>query len=179
LPKLTARSFVRYWLPAICWLTIIAIESTSLLSAHNTSGIIEPILRWLFPRFSPEQIDYIHGIGRKVGHFAGYGILSYFFFRAFRGTYHIHQGTEELLRHKVVPAGQRLFEILWRSKWALLALLFTFAVASADEIHQMSLPSRTGTWWDVLLDTTGAAIIQLIILAIISARSRRSLPVSS
>ena len=43
--------------------------------------------------------------------------------------------------------------ILWRPEWAALAVLCTFLVAAADELHQMSIPSRTGTWRDVALDT--------------------------
>jgi VanZ family protein len=32
-----------------------------------------------------------------------------------------------------------------------------------DEIHQSFLPSRTGQWQDVVLDTCGAVVLQLII----------------
>jgi len=43
------------------------------------------------------------------------------------------------------------------------ALLGTALVASCDEWHQSYLPNRTGTPWDVLLDCTGAIVLQLII----------------
>jgi VanZ family protein len=46
---------------------------------------------------------------------------------------------------------------------AVLALLGTALVASCDEWHQTFLPNRTGTPWDVLLDCTGAIILQLIV----------------
>lgn len=170
MPKLTQEAFIRYWIPAICWMIVIAIESTS-LSAARTGSIVDPILHWMLPRLSFDQIEHIHEVGRKVGHFIGYGLMSYFFFRAFRGTHHVYHGTENILRNKIVPAGQRLFEYLWQWRWAALAILGTALVATADEIHQMGEPTRTGTWWDVLLDSIGALVFQLVIMAIIRART--------
>ena len=46
---------------------------------------------------------------------------------------------------------------------ALLALFGTALVASCDEWHQTFLPNRTGSPWDVLLDCTGAIVLQLIV----------------
>ncbi len=149
---------------------VIAIES-GFLSAARTGSFVDPILHWIFPRLSFEQIDHIHETGRKVGHFVGYGLMSYFFFRAFRGTYHVYHGTENILRKKIVPAGQRLFEYLWQWRWAALAILGTALVATADEVHQMGDPTRTGTWRDVLLDSVGALVFQLLIMAIIRVRA--------
>ena len=149
---------------------VIAIEST-FLSAARTGSIVDPILHRMLPFLSFDQIDHIHEVGRKVGHFIGYGLMSYFFFRAFRGTYHVYHGTESILRKRIVPAGQRLFEYLWQWRWAALAILGTALVATADEVHQMSDPTRTGTWWDVLLDSTGALIFQLLVMALIRARA--------
>ena len=45
----------------------------------------------------------------------------------------------------------------------LIALLGTALVASCDEWHQTFLPNRTGSPWDVLLDCTGAIVLQLIV----------------
>ena len=148
---------------------VIAIES-AFLSAARTGSFIDPILHWMMPGLTFDQIDHIHEIGRKVGHFVGYGLMSYFFLRAFRGTYHVYHGTEDVLRKRIVPAGQRLFENLWQWRWAALAICGTALVATADEVHQMGDPTRTGNWWDVLLDSFGALAFQLAILAIIRAR---------
>jgi VanZ family protein len=38
-------------------------------------------------------------------------------------------------------------------------------VASADEWHQTMIPSRTGTVSDVVLDTVGATVAQILIRA--------------
>lgn len=154
---------------------VIAIEST-FLSAATTGSIVDPILHWMFPRLSLDQIEHLHDVGRKVGHFIGYGLMSYFFFRAFRGTYHVYHGSEDILRRKVLPAGRSLFECLWQWRWAALAIIGAALVATADEIHQMGDPTRTGTWWDVLLDSMGALVFQLLIVAMIRMRTPQPPP---
>jgi len=42
------RDILKAWIAAILWLIVIAIESSALLSAHNTSRILYPILHLLF-----------------------------------------------------------------------------------------------------------------------------------
>jgi VanZ family protein len=148
---------------------VIAIES-AFLSAARTGSFIDPILHWMLPSLSYQQIDHIHEIGRKVGHFIGYGLMSYFFFRAFRGTFHVYHGTENILRTRNVPDGRTMFEYLWQWRWAALAMVGTILVAIADEVHQMGDPSRTGNWGDVLLDSIGALVFQLVIVAVILTR---------
>ncbi|GKV69323.1 membrane protein [Sporosarcina sp. NCCP-2716] len=44
-----------------------------------------------------------------------------------------------------------------------LALLLTFAAASADEFHQSLTGGRTATWQDVALDLAGALVFLLVI----------------
>ena len=51
----------------------------------------------------------------------------------------------------------------WRWDWALLGMLVTVVTAAADEIHQTFIPSRTGAWQDVVLDSCGAVVLQVII----------------
>lgn len=151
---------------------VIAIES-AFLSAARTGSFIDPILHRMLPIFSYPQIEHIHEIGRKVGHFIGYGLMSYFFFRAFRGSYHVYHGTENILRTRIARAGRALFECFWQWRWAALAMVGTALVATADEVHQMTDRTRTGSWWDVLLDSVGALFFQLMIVVAIRARTRQ------
>jgi VanZ family protein len=46
---------------------------------------------------------------------------------------------------------------------AVLALMGTALMASADEYHQTFLPNRTGSPWDVLLDCCGAIVLQVVV----------------
>ena len=49
--------------------------------------------------------------------------------------------------------------------YAVGGIFFLYAtlVASLDEWHQSYLPSRTGTWHDVVLDSTAALIAQILL----------------
>lgn len=159
----------------VIWLGVIALESY-FLSAARTGSFIDPILHAIMPWFGMETIEHIHELGRKVGHFLGYGIMGYLLFRALRGTYHVHAGTEELLRRSNAAAGRQFLAQVWQWKWFLIAIAGTFLVATADEVHQMGDPTRTGSWWDVGLDTFGAIIIQLFVFLVIRARFRNKAP---
>jgi VanZ family protein len=39
----------------------------------------------------------------------------------------------------------------------------TFVIACCDEFHQLFLPNRTGSFWDVMVDCSGALLVQSII----------------
>ncbi len=160
MPKLTTRFLLLYWLPVLVWLTVIFTESMSPFAASDeTSRIVIPVLRWLLPHASMQSLETIHHLLRKVGHFTGYGLLSYFFFRAIRATHHFQRDTVELLSQSYLRSGAAvIFSHYWRFRWLLLAILGTFVVAAADEMHQMTLANRTGSWWDVLLDCTGGLV---------------------
>ena len=87
---------------------------------------------------------------RKAAHLTVYATLSALWFRARRGP----------------RAG-------WQASWALLGLLVSMLVAISDEVHQSFVPSRTGTPWDVLLDSFGALLEQAAI-AIFARRKSHS-----
>jgi len=136
---------LKAWIAAILWLIVIAIESTAYLSANNTSRILYPILHFLFG-VTRANFEPWHVFIRKSGHVFGYGLLSILLFRAWRETLH-------------APENRR-----WTFRWSTMALLGTALVASLDEWHQSYLPSRTGRWQDVVLDTCGGIAAQLALL---------------
>jgi VanZ family protein len=135
---------LKAWIAAILWLLVIAIESTAWLSAHNTSRILYPILRFLFG-MDWARFEYWHFYIRKTGHVIGYGILSILLFRAWQAT---------------LPA---MNDAKWALRWSAIAVLGTAVVASLDEWHQSFIPSRTGRWQDVALDTCAGIAAQILI----------------
>jgi len=139
------QDLLKAWIAAVLWLIVIAIESSSYLSAHNTSRILYPILHYLFG-MSRATFQYWHFYIRKGGHVVGYSILSILLFRAWRET---------------LPAAnpQR-----WNWRWPGFAVLGTLLVASLDEWHQTFVPSRTGRWQDVVLDTSAGIAAQFLLL---------------
>ncbi len=141
------------WIAAILWLIVIAIESSALLSAHNTSRILYPVLHFIFG-VDRDRFEVWHFYIRKTGHVIGYATLSILLFRAWRATL-----------SATTPRK-------WSGRWAAIAVLGTAFVASLDEWHQSFIPSRTGRWQDVVLDTC-AGIGAQIILFIWLTRLRR------
>jgi VanZ family protein len=135
------HNLLKAWIAAVLWLIVIAIESTAWLSSHNTSRVLYPLLHFLFGLNWP-QFEVWHFYIRKGGHVVGYAILSILFFRAWRET---------LPR---VDCGK------WTPRWATIAILGTAIVASLDEWHQSFIPSRTGRWQDVVLDTCAGIAAQ-------------------
>lgn len=135
------RRELNYWLPPILWSAVILIASTDLFSGSNTAGVLQQIAVTVFGhRLSPETAAKLNYVLRKSAHLTEYGILSALTFRALRG-------------------GRRS----WNPRWAIGAIVLATFIASIDEIHQSFVPSRTGTWHDVLLDAVGAAIAQILI----------------
>lgn len=146
---------IRHWIPAALAVLVIAFESTVFMSANNTSRWLLPVWEHLFGPITPKHWAVIHHYIRKTGHFTGYGLVSLCFFHGFRTT---------------LSAANGLRTLWFRS--AAFALGCTFLVAAADEIHQAFLPGRGGSPIDVALDTCGALIVQLIILALIPRFNR-------
>ncbi|HEV3306152.1 MAG TPA: VanZ family protein [Candidatus Sulfotelmatobacter sp.] len=138
------HNLLKAWIAAILWMIVIAIESSALLSATNTSRILYPLLHWLFG-LDWAHFQQWHFYIRKGGHVVGYGILSILAYRAWRETF---------------PA---LGNPLWTLRWASIAVLMTAFVASLDEWHQSFIPSRTGTPRDVALDTCAGIAAQVLI----------------
>jgi VanZ family protein len=142
------------WLPSAIWLAVIATESTNLGSADHTSRILYPIFRFLF-EMDPARFAVWHAVLRKTGHFVGYFTLSVLLFRSWRASF------------------PRL-STRWCLQWATLAFLCTSLVAIGDEWHQGFLPSRTGTFRDVILDSSAGLVAQLALFAILHRQSFRT-----
>jgi len=144
------KEILKTWIAAGLWIVLIMIESTSYLSSANTSRFLYPILHYLFG-IEDASFQALHHYLRKTGHFVGYFILSFLLFRSWRVT---------------LPLSSR-----WAMRWAAIAFLMSGLVASMDEWHQTFLPSRTGTIHDVILDSIGALIAQILILLWLRSRN--------
>jgi VanZ family protein len=112
------------------------ILSTTVFTAANTSRIIEPILRFVFPGASAAAIAMGHGLVRKAAHFTNYGIL---FWLLIRG-----------------PMQGRPYT----------ALGFCVFYALIDEGHQIFVPGRTSSLYDVAIDSSGALFSRFLNAAV-------------
>ena len=137
------------WLPVALAICAIGIESTPFFGSDRTSGPLQRFVEMFTGPLTQPQWWRLHMVIRKCGHFAGYGLVSAAWFRAFWMTW----GTHRTRTRRRLSAH-------------VLAMAGTFLVASADEFHQTFLPNRTGTPWDVLIDCCGALLAQLVIFLI-------------
>jgi VanZ family protein len=129
------------WLPVALGICVILVESTEYLGSDHTSGPLRAIFQAIFGQVGDAQWEVLHHYIRKSGHFIGYGAIGLAWLRAWWMT---------------LPRSRFIQD-------ALLALLGTAVIASADEWHQTFLPNRTGSPGDVLLDCCGALTLQLMI----------------
>ena len=138
----TKQGLLRYG-PLIVWMGAIFYASSGQFSAANTSRIIGPLLRWLFPRISDEQLAFAHFVIRKAAHFTEYAILGWLAARAFTTSSH-----RDL-----------------RRRWFLVALLLVVVYPLTDEYHQSFVQSRTASIHDSFIDMTGG-LAALVICAL-------------
>jgi len=129
-------AILRQWIPVIAWGALIFCLSTSAFSASNTGRFIDPFLRWLIPGITVGAIDSGHMLIRKCAHFTEYGVL---FWLLIRG-----------------PMAQRPY----------MALMLCVVYALSDEGHQIFVPGRSASLYDVALDSTGALFSHFLITAI-------------
>jgi VanZ family protein len=160
--KLALRSAItpgialRTWIPAVGWTLMTIAASGDLFSARHTGGFVIWFFRTFFPNVPYDAYDIAHTYLRKFGHFTNYAILSWLWFRAAR-----YWELREPSR-------------LWELRWAFWGFAFAVATALCDEGLQHFVPSRTGSWADVLLDSCGALFAQLLIFRIWIMRQQRS-----
>jgi VanZ family protein len=128
-------------------MAVIVLESTNIGSSENTRPILYPIFHFVFAMDRVRFAAWHHAL-RKAGHLAGYFTLSVLLFRSWRASF------------------PRL-STRWCVQWATLASFNTALVASLDEWHQTLLPSRTGMFSDVVLDSSAGFIAQVAILVIL------------
>lgn len=147
------KQILKTWIAALLWMLLIAIESTDMFSAEHTSRFLYPLLHYLMG-MDLARFAVVHHYIRKLGHFVGYFTLSFFLFRAWRATLHL------------------LWAPRWALRWAAIAFTMSAVVASLDEWHQSFIPSRTGVFSDVVLDSCAALTAQVLIFLLLNWKPR-------
>ena len=127
------------WVPVLFWAAAIFSFSTEAFSSTHTSGVVLALLRWVFPHAQTSALETIHLLLRKTAHYAEYLVFSLLLLRALRGE----------------------SKQVWRPAWALWAVCVAAAYAGLDELHQALVPDRMASFWDFLLDISGAVTAQV------------------
>jgi VanZ family protein len=137
LARARVRPPSRHWWLVILCLGVLALMSTELFTFARTWVFIGYLLHLIFPAGLRESTQVlIHLTIRKLGHFLPYMV---FFL--------------------VLVSGP----LRGRPYWALLVCL---ALGSLDETHQIFLPGRTASVYDVAIDFCGAIFGRFLYLGV-------------
>ena len=111
---------------------------------------------------------------RKLAHFSEYAVLGGLFCGCFLPVMgEIRLRTAEQISK--LPVQKRKKKGLMRSCGLYLKCIITVMIfAICDEIHQYFVPGRLASVWDVLLDTSGCALMCLILYLLCDRRSRKA-----
>jgi VanZ family protein len=142
--NINLKKFILYWFPPIAWMVFLFPTNES-LNSESTSFIIVPLLKWLLPYAGQATIDTLHAVIRKLAHFFSYALLAYLLLRAFRGK-----------------------NSVWRPQWAVYAGLIAIGYGSLDEYAQTFIQSRTGSFHDWLIDSSGV----IALLGLLSVKNK-------
>ena len=112
-------------------------------SMSATSRYVRPVLEFLFPTAPVATLQIYHAYVRKAAHFTEYAVLAFLALRAFLDSR--IEGVKKL--RYVLP------------------MVLVAAIAAMDELNQSFLASRTGSFWDILLDIWGGLAMILFLWA--------------
>ena len=139
-PGSAFRDFAARWLPALLWTGVVLGFSLEAFAATQTSRVLIPLLRGMFPWADPETLELLHLVIRKLAHADEYAIQAVLFVRAWSGRLSV-EGTREVGH----------------------ALLVVALVAAVDEYRQSFSAVRTGSLRDWGIDL-GGALVALVVL---------------
>ena len=124
---------------ASLWLLVVLILGSAPLGSQQTGSFVLPFLNVLLPHVSPDVLDATHLLLRKLAHLTEYAVLALLWFKAL--------GSVTAPTRRAAP-------------WAALAICLVCAFA--DEMHQSTLPTRTGSARDFLIDAVGATTMLVV-----------------
>lgn len=131
------------WLMVAVWAGLIFYLSTSGFGVGFTEWLLLQILSLLHTTVSPHTFEVLHHLMRKAAHMTEYAVFCLLIYAAFLDA-------ED-------------FE--WRPRLALRSVIIAGLYSLTDEYHQSFVPGRTASIIDCGIDTVGAALSTLIVLA--------------
>ncbi len=129
--------------PVFLWIGVIFYLSGDSAAMSETSRYVRPLLEFLFPTAPEGTLQIYHGYVRKAAHFAEYAVLAFLALGAFSDS-------------PIVGVKKLRY---------LLPMFLVAAIAVMDELNQSFLASRTGSFWDILLDIWGGLAMILFLWA--------------
>ena len=147
-----------HWLPVLYALVFICFTSTTFMGGSHTQILVNAVWKAVLGTWHWNITGEVNGVGRKAGHFIGYGLVSLIFrnawYKSARAFYWVPRNLLMLFAASVSVAS-------------------TFAVACLDEWHQTFLVGRVGSLHDALIDAAGAILLNAIFWTMIVRKQRR------
>lgn len=125
-------------------------------SSALSNGVVQMFLQWraklgLFRQCTDaDLLNVVSTIVRKGAHVTEYLILCASFLISFR------------------VSG------IWKKRKIPASFLLTFCYACTDEFHQLFVPGRAGMFRDVLIDSSGALLLTVIVAVLEYRKKRKS-----
>lgn len=130
------RTFTKYYLPVLFWVTLIGLFSTNTFSGNLTLRLLRALMDFLNLEIARETLLQINLIVRKLAHITEFFILTLLVWRAV----------------------QKERQNVWHWVQGVTTLALVVGIAAADEAHQVMRQLRTGSVTDVGIDTVGAVL---------------------
>lgn len=147
------------WIAVLCGVAVICVESTPFFGGNTTGRWLAHIWPRILGQVNTPFFGLVNHTLRKVGHFSGYGTLGLLFRRAWYRSVNVYMN---FIGRQLAVAS------------TVLSVSFTFLIGCLDEWHQSMLPGRTSTRTDVLIDTCGALLFNLIFWGLRAYRRRQA-----
>ncbi len=143
----------KQWFYLLIWLCILFILSSDFFSYSATRKLVKDALMFFDPEISIRTVLRIHAFLRKALHVVNYAVLSWFFLCAWTHTFR--------------PISK------WTGKIGLLSFLCCVLFSLSDEWRQSLSPIRTPTLFDIVLDASGALLVQLYFMIRVHIRLKK------
>jgi VanZ family protein len=153
------------WIPVLLSVIFVCFTSTSFMGGRNTQIWLNNVWQVFLGNWHIEVTGTVNEVGRKVGHFLGYGAIGLIFRNAWQAS----------IRAGIVRIGAGLATVQGMVSVSALAVLSTFLVASLDELHQRFVPGRVSSFGDVMIDTTGAIFLNAVFWTVRAYRRGKAL----
>lgn len=134
------------------------VEILNALSGKNWSELV-----------MQSMAEYFENPIRKLAHFCEYAVMGVLLF----GVWFPWIGTKKETSSFVVKKSRVLHWVRRMPKLVKIIIPWVFISAALDEFHQLFIPGRCGSIWDVLLDTAGGGFGLLCCIVIVKFREKR------
>jgi VanZ family protein len=130
-----------WWLTTLAWAAEIFYLSTQRFAGSLSQSLLARVLVSLHVSVSPDALEKLDSLLRKLAHLTEYALFSLFLYQCFSGPREFH----------------------WSPRLAHWSVGVAAVYSLTDEFHQAFVPGRNASLLDCGLDASGAVIAMLLV----------------